>query len=116
MIGRLAARAAACDLVVTASGSSVWELMCLGVPLGVVCVIDNQRPGYDMVADADLALGLGDLEMLRRDDDARAAAVSALREAFTDRDVRVERAARAQELLDGRGRARVAEALVSLAR
>ena len=47
---------------------------------------------------------------------ARAAAVSALREAFTDRDVRVERAARAQELLDGRGRARVAEALVSLAR
>ena len=35
---------------------------------------------------------------------------------ITDRDVRVERAARAQELLDGRGRARVAEALVSLAR
>ena len=115
-VSDLAARAAASDLVVTASGSSVWELMCLGVPLGVVCVIDNQRPGYDMVADADLALGLGDLEMLRRDDDARAAAVSALREAFTDRDVRVERAARAQELLDGRGRARVAEALVSLAR
>ena len=34
------------DLVVSASGSSVWELLCLGAPAATVCVTDNQEAGY----------------------------------------------------------------------
>lgn len=112
----LARRAAASDLVVTASGSSVWELMCLGVPLAVVCVVDNQRPGYDVVVEDDLALGLGSLDALRSDEAARAAAVAGLTTTLQDTGVRTRRAARAQALLDGRGRERVADALLSLDR
>lgn len=65
-VSDLARRAATCDIVITASGSSVWELLCLGVPIGVVCVIDNQAPGYDMVVAEGLAAGVGRLEALDR--------------------------------------------------
>lgn len=115
-ISDLAARAADCDVVVTASGSSVWELMCLGVPLAVVCVIDNQRPGYDIVTRDDLAVGLGQLAELRHDEASRRRAVTALRAALGDAEARIERAERAQQMLDGRGRARVADALLALRR
>lgn len=110
----LARRAAASDLVVTASGSTVWELLCVGAPLAVVCVIDNQTPGYEMVLRDDLAAGLGHLEALRHDTDARTRAVVALREALVDPDARAARVHRGQALLDGAGRARVADAVLSL--
>lgn len=110
----LAARAVASDVVVTASGSSVWELLCLGVPIGVVCVIDNQTPGYAMVTEQGLAAGVGHLEALRTDETARAAAVTALAETFADPALRGERVRRGQALLDGRGRVRVADELARL--
>lgn len=110
----LARRARDCDLVVTASGSSVWELMCLGVPLAVVCVIDNQRPGYDMVIAYDLAAGLGDLAALQDDDAARHLATDTLAETLVDPTLRRRRAERAQAMLDGRGRERVVDALLAL--
>ena len=37
------------DLVVSAAGTSVWELCCLGVPAALVCVADNQEAGYRRV-------------------------------------------------------------------
>ena len=115
-VSDLAARAAACDLVVTASGSSVWELLCLGVPIGVVCVADNQTPGYDMVVSGDLAVGVGHLSALRETAGAAAQAVHALAAALASEESRTQRAARGQALLDGQGRRRVADALLALAR
>ncbi|WP_139230074.1 bifunctional UDP-2,4-diacetamido-2,4,6-trideoxy-beta-L-altropyranose hydrolase/GNAT family N-acetyltransferase [Nocardioides terrae] len=47
------------DLVISAAGTSVWELACLGVPMALLCVADNQREGYDAVVEAGLAIGLG---------------------------------------------------------
>lgn len=111
----LAARAVANDVVITASGSSVWELLCLGVPIGVVCVIDNQAPGYTIVTERDLVAGVGHLTSLRDDETARSAAVAELRATFTDPELRRARAQRGQALLDGRGRERVADALARLA-
>lgn len=110
----LARRARDCDLVITASGSSVWELMCLGVPLAVVCVVDNQRPGYAMVVTNELAAGIGDLAALREDDAARRVAIDTLAATLGDPPVRRRRAERAQAMLDGRGRERVADALLAL--
>lgn len=111
----LAARAVANDVVITASGTSVWELLCLGVPIGVVCVIDNQAPGYAIVTENDLAAGVGHLAALRDDEAARSAALAALRTTLIDADLRHARAIRGQALLDGRGRERVADAMASLA-
>lgn len=51
------------DLVVSAAGTTVWELCCLGVPTALVCAVENQRAGYDRVVAAGAAVGLGsDLE------------------------------------------------------
>lgn len=55
----LPAVAARQDLVISASGTSVWDLACMGVPMALLCVADNQREGYDAVLEAGLALGLG---------------------------------------------------------
>jgi len=47
------------DLVVSAAGTSVWEVCCIGVPMAVIWAVDNQREGYDRVVVAGAAVGLG---------------------------------------------------------
>ena len=49
----------ASDLVISAAGTTIWELCCLGVPTAVVWAVDNQREGYQRVVSAGAALGLG---------------------------------------------------------
>lgn len=107
----LAALAAGCDLVVTAAGTSVWELLCLGVPAALVRVAENQRVGYDAVIGRDVAVGLGSLDGLRDDEAAREHVVATLRDALTDPEGARRRADAGQALVDGRGRDRVVEAL-----
>lgn len=48
------------DLVITASGTSVWDFACMGIPMGLVCVAENQRLGYRAVIEAGIALPLGE--------------------------------------------------------
>lgn len=110
----LPALAQACDAAVSAAGSTVWELACLGVPTALVCVTDNQRVGYDIAA-RDLCLGVGYLDELRTDGAARSAAVEALRGFLSDEPGRLEMGKRARGIVDGAGRARVADALENLA-
>lgn len=104
----LAALAVACDAAVSASGSSVWELLCLGVPTGVVCVVDNQRLGYEMTLAEHVVVPVGVLDDLRAG--AQAPGLTAL---LTDAAARTELAGRGQALVDGRGRERVADALLA---
>lgn len=52
--------AVAHDLVISASGTSVWDFACMGVPMALICVTDNQVAGYRAVLDAELAVGLGE--------------------------------------------------------
>jgi spore coat polysaccharide biosynthesis predicted glycosyltransferase SpsG/GNAT superfamily N-acetyltransferase len=59
----LAAMMAGQDLVITAAGTSVWELCCLGVPMAVVWAVDNQREGYERVVAAGAGVGLGGPEL-----------------------------------------------------
>lgn len=111
----LPALAQACDAAVSAAGSTVWELACLGVPTALVCVTGNQRVGYDIAA-RDLCLGVGYLDELRTDGAARCAAVEALRGFLGDEPGRLEMGKRARGVIDGAGRKRVADALENLAR
>ncbi|WP_018155318.1 PseG/SpsG family protein [Demetria terragena] len=103
----LARIAANSDLAVSASGSSIWELLCLGVPTAAVCVVDNQAPGYRATVEHGVVAGLGLLDDLRQQPDARRAAVDTLRRLLSDPAQRQTLSQRGQRLVDGRGRQRV---------
>ncbi|MBB2924153.1 PseG/SpsG family protein [Cellulomonas cellasea] len=55
----LAATLRDADLAVSAAGTTVLELCCIGVPSALVCVTENQRRGYEAAVGDGLALGLG---------------------------------------------------------
>ena len=100
------------DVVVSASGGSVWELMLHGVPFACVQVADNQQPGYRALLDRELCVGLGSLDSLRQVPDVRTRARRALAGLAADPGLRATLAAAGRGLLDGRGRARVVDELL----
>jgi spore coat polysaccharide biosynthesis predicted glycosyltransferase SpsG len=98
---------AGADLAVSASGTSTWELLCLGLPAALVWVVDNQILGYDRTVARGYGAGLGQLGHLGRP------AIETLRTLLTDPARRTELAARAWAAVDGRGVERVADALMA---
>jgi spore coat polysaccharide biosynthesis predicted glycosyltransferase SpsG len=110
----LPALIAAADVVVSASGTSTWELLCLGAAAAMVWVVDNQQLGFDRVVGRELAVGLGKLDRLRDDGPEKTFAIDALRELLARPDRRATLAARAWAAVDGRGRERVVDAAVRL--
>jgi spore coat polysaccharide biosynthesis predicted glycosyltransferase SpsG len=103
------------DLVISASGTSTWELLCLGAPAALVWVVDNQQLGFERVVAHGLAVGLGRLDTLATDAATGAGAVSRLRTLLTTPAQRTALAARAWAAVDGRGRERAADATLDLA-
>ena len=57
---------AGADLAVSASGTSTWELLCLGLAAALVWVVDNQIIGYERTIARGYAAGLGQARALRR--------------------------------------------------
>jgi spore coat polysaccharide biosynthesis predicted glycosyltransferase SpsG len=108
---QLAAAVVASDLALSASGTSTWELLCLGATAGLVCVVDNQVMGYERAVATGAAVGIGVLSDLKADPTAAAAV---LRSLLTDPVERARVAAAGWKLVDGQGRARVADALFHL--
>jgi spore coat polysaccharide biosynthesis predicted glycosyltransferase SpsG len=108
---RLAAAVREADVVISASGTSTWELLCLGATAGLVCVVDNQVMGYERAIGTGTAAGVGVLSELRADPTAAAAVLKRL---LTDPAERGRLAAAGWQLVDGQGRARVADALLHL--
>ncbi|WP_428966964.1 PseG/SpsG family protein [Micromonospora fluostatini] len=108
----------AADLVVSAAGTSTWELCCLGAPAALVCVVDNQRESYRRVVAEGIVAGLGELPALAAagpvGETARADATRTLRDLLDSPDRRAALAARGWSTVDGRGRARVADAVLAL--
>jgi len=98
---------AGADLAVSASGTSTWELLCLGLPAALVWVVDNQILGYDRTVARGYGAGLGQLGHLG------SPAIETLRTLLTDPARRTELAARAWAAVDGRGVERVADALMA---
>jgi spore coat polysaccharide biosynthesis predicted glycosyltransferase SpsG/RimJ/RimL family protein N-acetyltransferase len=93
------------DVVVSAAGTSVWELCCIGVPMALVCAADNQRAGYERVLAAGVAVGLG---TMRAEPDE--AALDGLRELLDSPAARQRLAGRASQVVDGLGAWRVVRA------
>jgi UDP-2,4-diacetamido-2,4,6-trideoxy-beta-L-altropyranose hydrolase len=98
------ARMARADVAVSAAGSTSWELARTGLPQIAIVLADNQEPAARALAEHGIAVNLG-----REPAEADiAAAVSAL---AADRDRREQMSRRAQELVDGKGVARVLAAM-----
>lgn len=104
---------AASDLVVSASGTSVWELCVLGVPMALVLAADNQRPGYERVLARGAAVGLGTPDRLR-DTVATAALLAPVLAGAGAAERRAELGAAASRLVDGLGAWRVVGAWETL--
>ncbi|MGI5284102.1 PseG/SpsG family protein [Nonomuraea polychroma] len=103
---RLPELMARADLVVTAAGSAVWELLHLGVPTALTWVADNQLIGYEELVGRGVAAGLGDKPGEQ--------AVGTLARLLADPAARAEHGRRGSGLVDGKGRERVADALLAL--
>ncbi|MEU0567741.1 hypothetical protein ABZ297_20455 [Nonomuraea sp. NPDC005983] len=103
---RLPELMAEADLVVTAAGSAIWELLYLGVPTALSWVADNQLIGYQELVRGGIAAGLGRA--------ADGAAVAVLARLLADPGLRERYGRRAGGLVDGRGRERVADAMLAL--
>lgn len=65
------------DLVISAAGTTAWELACIGVPSLLVAVVENQRAGYEAALSEGIARGLGSLDEVRADPEAAVARVEA---------------------------------------
>jgi spore coat polysaccharide biosynthesis predicted glycosyltransferase SpsG len=102
--------AADADLVISAAGTSLWELLCIGSAAAVVWVVDNQELGYARVVASGTAAGLGHLDDVRSDPLVAAEALGVLLRDVAQRD-RLRSAGWAS--VDGRGRIRVADAILA---
>lgn len=93
------------DLVISASGTSVWDFACMGVPMALVCVTENQIPGYRAVLDEGLALGLGEPPHWQL-----AEHFGAVGAALHSPEILAELRSRGQERVDGLGAWRIVSA------
>jgi spore coat polysaccharide biosynthesis predicted glycosyltransferase SpsG len=105
----LAGEVTAADVIVSAAGTSSWELLCLGAACAFVCVADNQVVSYERVVEAGAVAGVGRLGALRADP---AEGIGVLAALLDDESERHRLRAAGSTLVDGRGRERVADALV----
>lgn len=107
---RLAELVVGADLVLSAAGTSSWELLCLGATTALLCVADNQVASYQRVVDLGCVGGLGTAAQLAGGLGQAAGVIDRL---LADGPLRSKLARRGWSLVDGRGRARVVDALVA---
>ena len=105
---RLATEVTGADIVLSAAGTSSWELLCLGAACAFVCVVDNQVVAYDRVVGLGAVAGVGRLDSLRVDPGPGVRVLDGL---LSRPDTRARLSAAGRRLVDGRGRERVADAL-----
>lgn len=99
--------AATMDVVISAAGTSAWELACIGVPTLLVAVVDNQKAGYAAAIEAEIASGLGTLEEIRTNLDQAAARLAEFIAALDAGEVSTRQAT---AKVDGRGADRIVQA------
>jgi spore coat polysaccharide biosynthesis predicted glycosyltransferase SpsG len=99
------------DLVVSAAGSSLWELCILGKPVAALAVAENQVPAYSALVAAGVIYGLADIVS------AAGPGLDGVSQRFarllTDGMLRAQLARQAFRLVDGDGRIRVVDVFES---
>jgi len=98
----LPALAARHDVILSGAGSSMWDFMHLGRPLGLLCVADNQADAYRRVVAGGLAVGIGEPPY----EDLREGVRRFVQMIHTPAD-RADLVRRGRELVDGHGAERI---------
>jgi UDP-2,4-diacetamido-2,4,6-trideoxy-beta-L-altropyranose hydrolase len=96
------------DVAISGGGVTLCELAATATPTVAVCLADNQRPHVDAFAGAGAALAVGTTDAPRLQE----AIEAALRRLGADAALRAAMGARGRALVDGRGAARVAQAIM----
>ena len=101
-----------CDVVLSATGSTIYEVSALGVPLIAFYFAENQRQGADMLSEITHVINCGNYA----DDNAQTVenAVKALLKCVKDKEYRETLYHEERSLVDGQGAARIAQALINL--
>jgi spore coat polysaccharide biosynthesis predicted glycosyltransferase SpsG/RimJ/RimL family protein N-acetyltransferase len=101
------------DLVISAAGTSISELYCIGVPAAVIWTVPNQQEGYGRAVAAGAVIGLGGatlgtlVPVGEPEPAADERAVDLLKGALTDPRVRADLVLAGRHLVDGLGAWRV---------
>jgi UDP-2,4-diacetamido-2,4,6-trideoxy-beta-L-altropyranose hydrolase len=94
------------DVAISATGTTVWELMCLGVPVLSVSIADNQLPAARALERDDL------IEYFGKSSELSSESISQLiADNLSDPDKLANMANRSSEIIDGNGSARVVAAM-----
>ena len=112
-----------CDLVVSAAGSTLYEICACGVPLITYVIADNQIPGADAFEKLGVAVNLGDLRVLGSHGDGLASTgalrsdaadliMSSIEELSNDFEKRIVVGNRMQEMIDGFGADRIVKDII----
>lgn len=96
------------DIVVSAAGTSAWEVGTLGLPAVLLAVVDNQRASLSQAVERGVVLGVDLVDDHARGYDELS---SELRRLCDDEFLRRSLSEKATQIFDGRGAARVAEAM-----
>lgn len=99
------------DLIFTTAGTSSWELLSCGFPIGLACAVGNQVANYQYQTEEHLAIGVGktnnngDWELN----------TNAIQKLVANSEFRAELSKKASKIVDGQGSARIADAILLLA-
>ncbi len=102
-----------CDVVFTATGSTIYEVCAVGVPMIVFYYADNQRQGADELARITDIVNAGRFCADRDNSGTLKSAVEALRHCASERSYRERLHEQERRLVDGNGALRIAKALLA---
>ena len=94
------------DLILTTASTSSFEVIAKGIPLGVVCAVDNQISNYNFLTEGGVAQGLG----IKLEGKDWAIDVAKLAEILQSRSIRNEMVNRMRGLIDMQGSSRIIDA------
>lgn len=97
-----------CDIVISASGSTLYEISACGIPMIVYALADNQLPATSSFAHIGAAVSLGDLRDCAEPAQTLLAELSAL---AVDHKLRAKMSRKMRTIVDGAGADRIAAAL-----
>lgn len=101
-----------CDVVLTATGSTIYEVSALGVPMLVFYFADNQRQGAEEINNKTHVINCGDFSQTPELTVEKA--VSALLRCVQEKSYRELLQQEEKQLVDARGAYRIAEAILRL--
>ena len=102
-----------CDIAVSASGSTLYELCACGVPMIIYTLADNQILGNKKFIDLGLAKSCGDL---RYSDNPVKTIFDGVSDLCDNYQIRCSVGAKMQSVVDGNGADRIADALLRFSR